>query len=312
MSEPVLRQATPDDTEGISRLLSVVFPQNPRSDAKVLDWQYWQNPIMPPFSWVFEDRDKIVCHYAAIPVWMLVAGKRTIGVIAIDAATHPEYQGRGLFSRLTLEALEAASARKTLVTLGFQHPSVTVPSPVSMSRNALDLYLRLAVPKRRKRSCAHQRSPEGLDQLWGRVSHSYPYGIVRDETWWAWRYGSHPRAPYSFFSCIRDGVLAGCAVAKQHPRRRIVQLLDLLAVDASAARQLLRSIEESFPECRAIAFRASSANHATNLLRAAGFRRVPSMFDRHSPRFVVVPHNDELRALEQAPWVLSWGDMDTV
>lgn len=308
----VLRRATPADTEGIAGLLASVFPKNPKSDPDVLYWQYWTNPLAPAFSWVWEDEGKIVCHYAGLPVMILVAGRRTIGLLGVDAATHDDYRERGLFSQLTVEALAYGASSPAPVTLGFQNPLTTVPAPTEILRDVFDLYVAPLRVTRKQASHRVEDLPDGLDDLWQEVVEAYPYGIVKDAEWWKWRYGDHPRAPYSFFSHFRKGHLRGFAVAKLHPRRRIVQLLDLLAVNRPTARRLLASIRRSFGNTLAVTFRASRSNPGGRLVRACGLVRVPARLDRKAPRWLVAPHTEELRELERAPWSVSWGDMDTL
>ena len=39
MSEPVLREATPDDDEAVAALIGEAFPGNPKAAVEVLRWQ---------------------------------------------------------------------------------------------------------------------------------------------------------------------------------------------------------------------------------------------------------------------------------
>ena len=53
------------------------------------------------------EADGRVVGLRAFMRWEFVAGRRRFRAVrAVDTATHPDHQGRGIFSRLTLEALD--------------------------------------------------------------------------------------------------------------------------------------------------------------------------------------------------------------
>ncbi|MEO8425105.1 MAG: GNAT family N-acetyltransferase, partial [Actinomycetota bacterium] len=70
-------------------------------------WKHLENPFGRSFMWVAEADDQIV-GLRAFMRWEFTAGdRRYLAVRAVDTATHPAHQGQGIFSRLTLEALDA-------------------------------------------------------------------------------------------------------------------------------------------------------------------------------------------------------------
>jgi GNAT superfamily N-acetyltransferase len=69
-------------------------------------WKHFANPFGHSFMLVAVSGDRIIGLRAFLR-WSFQAGPRTLHAVqAVDTATHPDYQGRGVFRRLTLAALE--------------------------------------------------------------------------------------------------------------------------------------------------------------------------------------------------------------
>ena len=75
--------------------------------AEFFRWKHLENPFGRSFMLVAETDGRIV-GLRAFMRWEFVAGDRRFRAVrAVDTATHPDHQGKGIFSRLTLEALDA-------------------------------------------------------------------------------------------------------------------------------------------------------------------------------------------------------------
>jgi GNAT superfamily N-acetyltransferase len=69
-------------------------------------WKHVANPFGHSFMLVAESGQRIIGLRAFLR-WSFQAGPRSLHAVqAVDTATHPDYQGRGVFRRLTLAALE--------------------------------------------------------------------------------------------------------------------------------------------------------------------------------------------------------------
>ncbi|HEY3672909.1 MAG TPA: GNAT family N-acetyltransferase, partial [Acidimicrobiia bacterium] len=75
-------------------------------DARYLEWKHLENPFGVSPMWVALDDDRIV-GFRTFLRWQFVApdGTTVDAVRAVDTATDPDHQGRGIFTQLTLEAL---------------------------------------------------------------------------------------------------------------------------------------------------------------------------------------------------------------
>ena len=80
-------------------------------DRAFFRWKHEENPAGRSPSWVAEDDGRIVAFRTFLR-WELEApdGRRLRMGRAVDTATDPDHQGRGLFRRLTLQAVEDLTA----------------------------------------------------------------------------------------------------------------------------------------------------------------------------------------------------------
>jgi len=102
-----IRRATPEDREAILDLCrsSLGWGTDPRFE-QLFQWKHDLNPFGPSYVWVATDGDQIV-GLRAFMRWNFVRGGRVLRAVrAVDTVTHREYQGRGIFTALTMGALQ--------------------------------------------------------------------------------------------------------------------------------------------------------------------------------------------------------------
>jgi GNAT superfamily N-acetyltransferase len=94
------------DEPRVLELLSASLGAGPSGDrsAAFFRWKHLENPFGRSVLLVAEADGGIVGLRAFLR-WRLRAGHRELSAVrAVDTATHPEFQGRGIFSRLTRAA----------------------------------------------------------------------------------------------------------------------------------------------------------------------------------------------------------------
>jgi hypothetical protein len=69
---------------------------------------YFENPRGSVRGYDAFDGDKLVAHYACIPI--KIKGFRSNSLLSLNTATHPDYQGRGLFKELASRTFEASAS----------------------------------------------------------------------------------------------------------------------------------------------------------------------------------------------------------
>jgi GNAT superfamily N-acetyltransferase len=102
-----IRPIRPDDRSAVLDLLSASLHWVPNElFDRFFTWKHEQNPFGRSPAWVACDRDRLV-GFRTFLRWELdhPDGRVRSAVRAVDTATHPDYQGRGVFRRLTLHAI---------------------------------------------------------------------------------------------------------------------------------------------------------------------------------------------------------------
>jgi GNAT superfamily N-acetyltransferase len=107
-----VREATDEDLPQILALLQSSLGWVPDEQyAAFYTWKHHANPFGRSPAWIAVDGDRIV----GLRVWLrwrfVERERRWEAVRAVDTATHPEYQGRGIFRRLTTSSLDVLRQR---------------------------------------------------------------------------------------------------------------------------------------------------------------------------------------------------------
>jgi GNAT superfamily N-acetyltransferase len=104
----VVRRAGPDDFPDVLELghRSLGWVGGAR-DAQFFQWKHFENPFGASPMWIALDRNHVV-GFRTFLRWRFCAfGDSEISAVrAVDTATDPDYQGRGVFTRLTLGAVD--------------------------------------------------------------------------------------------------------------------------------------------------------------------------------------------------------------
>ncbi len=99
---------SPEKLKEYSVLLSTVFPESKRFTPEFLNWQYVQNPNGKVVGFDAYLNNELAAHYVTIPVLYAIHGKPTMGLLSLNTATHPNHQGKGLFTQLANKTYELA------------------------------------------------------------------------------------------------------------------------------------------------------------------------------------------------------------
>jgi len=92
--------------EGLERsaaMLRAAMPRAAHMDAGFLHWQYVANPVGLALGLEAFDGDRLVSHCVAQPLAAHLRGREVRGVMSLNAATLPEYLGRGIYFGLAKE-----------------------------------------------------------------------------------------------------------------------------------------------------------------------------------------------------------------
>jgi len=93
-----------------SRLLGAVFGAAAKFSPQAIAWRYRDNPagrVVGADAWAGET---LAAHYVACPLTARVGARSLRGLLSLNTATHPDFQGRGLFTQLACATYDQAHA----------------------------------------------------------------------------------------------------------------------------------------------------------------------------------------------------------
>lgn len=108
----IIREATSEDTSAIVALLKLSLGEGLiKKSQTVWDFKHNQNPFgISEVLLAIEDQQLIGVRAFMQWRWQL-NNKTWVAYRAVDTATHPEHQGKGIFKKLTLKALEVVKMK---------------------------------------------------------------------------------------------------------------------------------------------------------------------------------------------------------
>jgi GNAT superfamily N-acetyltransferase len=108
LSNPEIRRATAEDVPAIIALASRSLGWNgDDEDERFFRWKHFENPWGQSPMWVATAGERVI-GFRTFLRWQFsrTDGTHLQAVRAVDTATDPDHQGRGVFSRLTLHGIE--------------------------------------------------------------------------------------------------------------------------------------------------------------------------------------------------------------
>jgi GNAT superfamily N-acetyltransferase len=247
-----IRAAEPSDRAAVLGLLaaSLGVSVDDRYEA-FFDWKHERNPFGRSPAWVAVDGGEVV-GFRTFMRWEYRAatGEVLAAVRAVDTATHPSHQGRGIFRRLTLQALDDLRAqgvafvfntpndqsRPGYLKMGWRQvgrlaAAVRVRSPASAARvvRARVPADRWSVPARGGDPAPDVLADPHVADLLASAPPSSGLGTHRTPEYMRWRYGFGPLA-YRAVTLDRD-LRSGLAVFRLRRRGPAVEcaLCDVVA-----------------------------------------------------------------------------------
>jgi GNAT superfamily N-acetyltransferase len=270
----MIRPFAAGDETDVLRLLEATLGAGPAGQrpAGFFRWKHHDNPFGPSFMLVAEVEGRII-GLRAFMRWRFEAHGRPITAVrAVDTATHPDYQGIGVFSRLTRAALGELQGQVDLVfntpndasrpgylklgwrdlgrvpvalrirrparfARGLRHPADRLPARPTVAAVAAAQVLE------REAEVARLLAQVPPDQ--GRLHTRRSPGYLR------WRYGAAPLLSYAAAVVEEAGNLRGLAIFRVRPRGGLWEttIAELLvpADDRRTARRLLGAVADAAP-----------------------------------------------------------------
>ena len=114
---------TMDETQVLELLERSLGPgPTGRRDARIWRWKHWSNPFGPSYVYLACNAPGEVIGLRTFMRWQFQMENRIVNAVrAVDTATHPQYQRQGIFTSLTLHALQ--EIKKDGIDLVFNTPN---------------------------------------------------------------------------------------------------------------------------------------------------------------------------------------------
>lgn len=121
MKNWTVRRYNPGDERQIIQLFQEVFgkPMGKTESIKHWEWEYKNNPNGRLEILLAVDGNKIVGHYAVIPVRMKIGNKEYMTSLSLDTMSHRNYRGQGIFPTLAAKLYDALGKSGIPITYGF-------------------------------------------------------------------------------------------------------------------------------------------------------------------------------------------------
>ena len=106
-------------------LFGACFPAAKHLRGDYLRWLYRDNPAGPVVGFDAWDGGRLAAHYACVPANAMVDGRDRTVLLSLNTATHPDYQGRGLFTRLAESTYDAGARSGHALVYGVANANST-------------------------------------------------------------------------------------------------------------------------------------------------------------------------------------------
>lgn len=123
-----IEQVKTDDAslQKVKECLEASFPEATKFTMDFLRWQYRDNPLgeIVGFNAVCAD-GTLAAHYATMPIEMMIAGRKSRGLLSLNTATHPNHRGKRLFTLLASKTYEYAAENGFEFVIGVANANST-------------------------------------------------------------------------------------------------------------------------------------------------------------------------------------------
>ncbi len=90
-------------------LFAACFPGTTKFTPDYLAWLYVANPDGAAVGYDAWDGERLAAHYVCVPARAWVEGAEVRVLLSLNTATHPDYQGKGLFTKLAAMTYDAGA-----------------------------------------------------------------------------------------------------------------------------------------------------------------------------------------------------------
>lgn len=316
-----IRHATPEDLPAVIELLKASLGEGMiQKSLNLWKWKHLDNPhgVSPVLIAV---ENGVVAGVRAFLKWQWqYKGKTYEAVRAVDTATHPDFQGKGIFKKLTLQGLE--DAKQADVKFVYNTPNEnSKPGYLKMGwveQGRMPLKLRV-----NPTSYGNIAEPQAPQQEWERLQALLPTllnpasesGAVYTKlspAYINWRYRDNPLFPYYFITDYRSYLLF--YRIKKHKFGQEMRVVDIFTNSVSIKAAALKNLKNTFKKIAGECFLVSASGRHYTLAKEVYFSMGILPVVARGPivtlKNLLMSNNsfNELKEVEN--WSYSLGDME--
>lgn len=119
------QESSADSLLQYQQLYRACFPHAKHLSSEYLTWLYWKNPAGLAVGADAVCNGEVIGQVLAVPGKYRFRGREVAGLVAVNVAVHPNFQGRRLFKRLGLQMCEYGAARGYSFVIGVANAAAT-------------------------------------------------------------------------------------------------------------------------------------------------------------------------------------------
>ncbi len=237
----VCRDYTKGDEHRILALFREVF--GAEMSLPFWQWRFIEPPFGKGIIKLLFDGNKLIGHYAVIPMDVQVQGKLLKAVFSMTTMTHPDYSDQGIFTYLAEDTYKLCRERGFNFVYGF--PNRNSYSGFVRKLQWQDLGKMAILEK--KLQPVTTRGPiragfsinevenfdTAINSLWDKVKQEYVVIVPRTEQFLNWRFVRNPDVRYTKYTALDSyGNVLGYVVLKIYVQENITRghIVDVLTV----------------------------------------------------------------------------------
>lgn len=268
-----IRKGTEADIPSIVELLKSSLGEGLiQKSERLWNWKHVQNPHGASPILVAEADGQVVGVRAFLRWQWKYKGKVLQAIRAVDTATHPEYQGKGIFKKLTLQGLE--DAKKQGIHIVYNTPNESSKPGylkmgwVEMGRMALKLKVNPFAYKQQKLQALPEQNwaklADLLPMLSNPIENADQVQTLLSPAYIQWRYKDNPLFDYYFLSDYQSYVLF--FRFKSHGFGQEMRIVDILVNERQFDQRAKKSLADSFHKISKMCFMASASGRHFQLV----------------------------------------------
>lgn len=286
-------------------------------------WRYIQNPFGSGIIRLMFDEEELVGHYAVIPLPLQVADEQVKAAFSMTTMTHPDYQGRGIFSKLASEIYDRCRREGIRVVFGFPNQNSYHGFTGKLGWRGFNTIRYLELNSKTEPLSAHTeyachriyRFDDDIDIFWGSARERFSIIVPRESTFLNWRYVEKPDSDYAIFTVKNDMEdVLGYMVLKVfvEGKIRVGHIIDICISDEpQAALSLLEEAHAYFYErdVDVINTWVPSSNSVFDILKGRGYS--VKNWNTYFGVKVISEEDELVPVVEQVSnWWFTMGDSD--